>query len=474
MALRVTLPRMGVRVVWFRRDLRLHDHEPLRAAVAEGDAVVPLFVWDPHAWARDPMTGQGRMGPFRARFWLEAVADLEARLEAVGGRLWTEVGAPREVVPRVARAVGANAVHFHRLPTDEEARTEADVATGLEADGCAARAAEGVTLVHPDDLPFDVSELPNVFSRFRRAVEADLRIRPAREAPERIVVPDVPFSSRAPAWSDLGLEPPADDPRAVATFRGGEGPGLERLEGYVFGSDALRDYKVTRNGLLHRDDSSKLSPWLALGCVSPRRVVAAIERYEVERVKNESTYWLLFELLWRDYFQLLAAREGSRLFRRSGIGGRTQTWRRDRPRFAAWTEGRTGFPFVDAFMRELRSTGFMSNRGRQNVASFLAKGLGIDWRWGAAWFERELVDYDPASNWGNWQYNAGVGTDPRDRTFNVIEQARKYDPDGTFIRKWIPELASVDAATIHDPGPRERGAYPPKLVDLPSVRRRRR
>lgn len=192
--------------------------------------------------------------------------------------------------------------------------------------------------------------------------------------------------------------------------------------------------QTTRNGLLGADYSSKLSPWLAFGNVSPRTVAAEVARYEAAAGANESTYWLLFELLWRDYFRFAAVGWGTRMFKLWGPRGharstapddRGRAWRKDGGMLAAWARGRTGYPFVDANMRELLLTGFMSNRGRQNVASFFVKDMDMDWRIGAEWFESTLIDHDPASNYGNWTYVAGVGADPReDRYFLIPKQAR--------------------------------------------------
>ncbi|CAN0296193.1 unnamed protein product, partial [Chrysoparadoxa australica] len=192
-------------------------------------------------------------------------------------------------------------------------------------------------------------------------------------------------------------------------YTGGESAGRARVRHYFWDTEALADYKQTRNGLLGPDFSSRFSPWLALGCLSPRQLMAEIQRFEREVVANESTYWLGFELLWREFFRWILRAYGGRLFRRAGILNRQDRPRaRDDDRFAAWREGRTGMPFVDANMRELAATGYMCNRGRQNAASFFARDLGQDWRRGAAWFESRLVDYDVASNWGNWDSVAGV------------------------------------------------------------------
>jgi deoxyribodipyrimidine photo-lyase len=197
------------------------------------------------------------------------------------------------------------------------------------------------------------------------------------------------------------------------------------------------------------DGSTKFSPYLALGCLSPRYIYHEIKRYErVNGGQTDGSYWLVFELMWRDFFKLVAVKFGSRLFHRHGIhpyppADRLQ-WRQDPVAFEKWTQGRTGIPWVDAAMRELLQTGFMSNRLRQNVASFLCHSLRLDWRLGAAWFESQLIDHDVHSNYGNWLYIAGLGNDPREnRKFNMIKQARDYDPQGRYVKLWVKELSGL-------------------------------
>jgi len=234
-----------------------------------------------------------------------------------------------------------------------------------------------------------------------------------------------------------------------------------------------------RSQTAHDDDLfSEIRKRFANGCLSPRIVYEQIKRYETERVENDSTYWLYFELLWRDYFHLVHRKYGDRLFYASGIRGVEIPWTKNEEHFQAWVEGKTGFPLVDAAMRELKATGFMSNRARQNVGSFFTKNLGLDWRMGAAWFESQLVDYDVASNYGNWLYVSGVGNDARRfRSFNVEKQAVDFDPDGLYLRHWLPELKAVPAPWIQKP--REMGMveqvefgvtigedYPLPIVDL--------
>ena len=256
-----------------------------------------------------------------------------------------------------------------------------------------------------------------------------------------------------PQLPDLGLAAPKFDQRAVLSFKGGETAGLARLNNYIWSQNCLKDYKQTRNGMLGADYSSKFSPWLALGCLSPRFIYEQVKEYEAQRVKNDSTYWLVFELLWRDFFRFICVKHGNHIFRQSGLQGIKLTWKEDWERFKLWQEGLTGFPLVDANMRELAATGFMSNRGRQNVASFLTKNLGINWQMGAEWFASLLIDYDVCSNWGNWNYTAGVGNDARGfRYFNIPKQSRDYDPKGEYIRHWLTELTSIEGNMIHEPG----------------------
>ena len=222
------------------------------------------------------------------------------------------------------------------------------------------------------------------------------------------------------------------------------------MKNYFFDKDCLKDYFETRNGMLGPDYSSKFSPWLALGCLSPRTVASECARYEKMRVKNKSTYWLVFELIWRDFFRYYAAKHGTAIFKIQGPANLRRPWQEDAEMVQRWKEGRTGMPLVDANMRELLSTGFMSNRGRQVVASYLALDLGIDWRIGADHFESLLVDHEPTANWGNWVSAAGL-TGGRLNRFNIVKQSKDYDADGEYVRHWLPELRSIPAQSVHEP-----------------------
>ena len=437
-------------IVGFRNDLRLDDHAPLRAAVASGHPVLPLYVVDPRHFERG-MFGYPRTGRFRARFLLDALADLRASLRTRGSDLVIRRGRPEVVIPELVAQTAASAVHLHAEVAPEEAAVERALAAGLGRSVDLA-VEQGASLVHPDDLPFDTTGTPDVFTRFRKAVEQSSSIRAPRPAPEQLPPSSGVEADELPTLEELGQPMVPSDPRGVLDFRGGEQAGLARLDDYIWQRDLLRRYKQTRNGMLGGDYSSKLSPWLALGCLSIRRVHSEVQRYEQERVRNDSTYWLVFELLWRDFFRFTVMKQGARVFRAPGMRGLELPWALEEETATRWREGRTGFPLVDANMRELAATGFMSNRGRQNVASFLSKNLGLDWRLGAEWFESLLVDYDVSSNWGNWNYTAGVGNDARGfRYFNITKQARDYDREGRYVKHWLPELAGLPASRIHEP-----------------------
>lgn len=421
---------MSRAIVWFRNDLRLADNPALTAACAAHDKVLPVVVIDPRQHEASPV-GFARSGPRRRRFLKESIADLDARLRAKGSALHVRVGEPATELAHLAKVWDARVVHAQRLYAWEEQEQQRAVAQVIDL-----RLHAPNTLLLPGDLPFPLQEVPHVFTRFREQVE--------RLSPVRDLLPEPDLLRSPAAWMGRALEEhdlPAtaitDDPRAVMPFTGGRTAALNRLTRYLGPEQHLSHYKDTRNALLGADNSSKLSPWLATGAVSPREVWHGVKRYEQEHGANKSTYWLGFELLWRDFFQFTAARHGRDLFLRAGIAHRPPSGTADRERFAAWCEGRTGQPFIDANMRELAATGWMSNRGRQNVASYLVHDLGLDWRLGAWWFEHHLVDHDPCSNWGNWQYVAGVGNDPREgRRFDPERQAGLYDPDGAYVQRW--------------------------------------
>ncbi|MBU6209002.1 MAG: DASH family cryptochrome [Planctomycetes bacterium] len=438
-----------IAIVWHRTDLRVRDHAAVAAAAQSARGRVAGVICVPEDVFGTVDLGRGlsiaRASHRRVGHWLQAIDGLRHDWRTIGSALCVHRGAPEEVIPSLAAELGATEVHTAPCPAHDELAQNRLVARALKDQGARLVMHDETTMIAATDLPFEIEELPEVFSNYRRLVERSCRTRePIAEPSGLHVSDDVRASAEATATATLASQDLDQaraaalqtDPRAGWTVRGDRAAGLERLRQWIWRDDCLSRYKETRDGLLGADFSSRLSTWLALGTLSPREVAAEVRRYEHERVANDSTYWLWFELLWRDYFHLWVRRWRSRAFKASGMMGRTPCGAPDVQAFDRWRTGTTGEPFVDACMHELAATGWMSNRGRQNAASWLAKTAGVDWRWGAWWFESQLLDYDVGPNWGNWQYVAGVGNDPRNRTFNVRAQAERYDADGAYRRVW--------------------------------------
>lgn len=430
-------------LIWFRNDLRVRDHEPLVEASKKGP-FVGLYCFDPRHFEKTAY-GFPKTDSLRTQFLRECVDDLR---NSLNGNLIVKVGKPEDIIPDLIKKYRFSELFYHR----EVTREELDVETGVKKSiSIPVSDYWGGSMYHPDDLPITESEIPDVFSVFRKITEKKSRVRSPLPIPELSEAVENIDYGKIPTLEELGVTFKQLDERSVLHFKGGETEALNRLQAYFFDQDLLRNYKFTRNGLLGADYSSKFSPWLAHGSISARTIHDQVVKYESEVHKNVSTYWMKFELLWRDYFRFSALKNGDKIFRLGGIQGKTMEKSEDQETFWNWANGTTGIPFIDANMRELKQSGFMSNRGRQNVASFLAQNLDFDWRWGAAWFESRLLDYDVCSNWGNWAYNATVGHDPRNRYFNILKQADDYDKKGEYVRFWLPELSHVPKEFIHQP-----------------------
>jgi len=426
-------------IYWFRQDLRLHDQALLSQLCESADTLLPVYCLNPDLFRRLSL-GFAKTGPWRTRFLLESLKALQTQLRQLGSDLYVYLGHPQQIIPALARQIQADAVYGLGAFLPEE-KAEADALQRTLAEG-------GLPfLLHPsegllplENLPFDLKDLPKNFTAFRKLIEPDLQVPPPLPPPQHLpqlpeLSPDCPA---LPSMQDLFQDPPQDDPRAVLRFGGGERAALARLDDYIWQRGLIRTYKETRNGLLGEAYSSKFSPWLANGALSARQIYRQVRKYENQCGANDSTYWLIFELLWREYFRLVALQAGKQIFLSGGLRGKVPPAKVDQTLFAAWCRGQTGQSFIDANLRELALSGWMSNRGRQNVASYLIHDLNLPWTWGAAWFEHCLIDYDPCSNWGNWMYLAGVGNDPRPmRRFNPEGQAQRYDPEGQFQAHWL-------------------------------------
>jgi deoxyribodipyrimidine photo-lyase len=447
-------------LVWLRRDLRVHDHPALCAALDRGGPVVPVFCFDDRL-----LHGRHGSGP-RTQFLLESLAGLRAQLDARGGALVVRRGRPEEVLPALAREAGATELHFTRDLSPFARERGRRVAEAARAAGMELCPSPGLTVV--DDvgaLRTQSGDRPyTVFSPFHRAWLRVAR-RPVLDAPEAVPVPDGLDARPLPTLEHLGLEQEVAEP-----MRGGEEEGRRRLEAFLDGG--VQAY-VTNHDALGADRTSRLSPYLHFGCLSPREVEDALPGGEGAEAFHR-------QLCWRDFYHALLLHFPSNAHLefqeryREGLA-----WPGDDAAFEAWTDGRTGFPLVDAGMRQLRHEGWMHNRARLVVGSFLTKDLGVDWRRGERWFMRLLLDGDEANNNGNWQWVASVGADPQPffrRIFSPERHQERFDPDGRYVRRWVPELRGVPDSFLSRPWTmppevqREAGCvigrdYPGPMVD---------
>ncbi|MBP5981827.1 MAG: DASH family cryptochrome [Halomonas sp.] len=424
-------------IVWLQDDLRVADN-PLLEFTSKPDQLLCLYVLN-EKWLEPAVRGEAttRIGPARLRFLWQSLMELRGELLRRGSDLLVRIGNPAEVVVQMASSLQAREVRVAQHAGFEEAQHIQEVAKTLP-NTSSLYSVESGRLFDSAALPFKLDELPESFSAFRRCVEKYCTIPKALAAP--VTLPGWPDASRGFPPLKSVCEYSANwqpDERQGFVYVGGENAANERLHQYIWRQNGPAKYKKTRNGLLGADFSTRFSPWLARGCLSARQANDAVNRWETLHGSDESSNWISFELLWREYFHLVAQLEGARLFGEQTLPAPSQA-------FNAWRKAATGMPFIDASMLELCQTGWISNRARQNVASFLVKDLKVDWRLGAWWFEHCLIDYDVANNWSNWRYIAGIGRDPRqNRYFNVLKQASYYDPKGLYVAHWLPSLNSL-------------------------------
>lgn len=422
-------------IVWFTHNLRVQDNRVLYEACNRYERVIGIYCFDILLFSNTQFQFK-KIEKFRAKFLIETVQDLSLNLEKYNIPLEVHFDDPSSCIPEVVDRYNAKALFYQKEFTAEE-KVVIDAVTQNIPEGVQTFSYYDQFLFEPELIPFHISSLPEVFSNFRKRVEKEVQVAPVYRIQEKPNDNLVEVAGNIPTLIELGFQQ-FELPRQTAfPFAGGETEAVKRLDHYFFQTKKLGYYKKTRNGLVGIDYSSKFSAWLANGSISARTIYHKVKQFESEYGSNQSTYWLIFELIWRDYFKFIAMKHGDSLFYLNGIQNQSYEWSKDPELVYEWIHGKTNEPFVNANMIELKETGWMSNRGRQNVASYFAKELLLDWRIGAAYFESMLIDYDVHSNYGNWQYVSGVGNDPRNRKFNVRLQAERYDPRGTYQRMWL-------------------------------------
>ncbi len=421
-------------IVLFTSDLRLHDNTTLVQAIKENDEVIPLFCWD-EDYMNSEQFGFERMGNVRRGFLHKALAELHQNLKSIGGYLLVRKGNQLEVIEELLTHYSVFKVYTKKQVGIEEKRGNERLKKILLSKGVDYEEYSTSTMYHPSDLPFSMSSIPEVFTKFRKIVEKEAIVREPLPSPTAISCPVLPNDLQELNSINYLLN---FDNRSSLPDLGGETSALKHVHSYIFEYKHVLHYKETRNELIGINFSSKLSHWLALGCLSPKFIYHEVKRFEYEVASNDSTYWLIFELLWRDFFRFSFKKHPLEYFQLHGILGKSDRKpTRNKQVIDSWVNGETPSSFVNAAMKELKATGWTSNRMRQIVASYFIYDLEQDWRVGASYFESQLIDYDVSSNWGNWAYIAGVGNDPRaGRKFNTEKQEEQYDKDKCYQKIW--------------------------------------
>ena len=431
---------LKIGIFLFSNDLRLEDNPTFALACHEMDKLVCLYCPSQPS-TKTRVRGPSKLSHHRLHFLQQSLQTLDQNLHFQQQHLLVR---EQPLLDAVAELITLHDVtHLYRSCNAGWYENHEWNTLVSRYPGIVFQQKHSHTLFNQDELPFELSDLPTSFSKFRRLIE------PITTSPPTLRPPSIPPSPSPEVTSEF-LKTSIDDKNSF-TFEGGENAGRQHLESY-FSQNLASSYKLTRNGLDGMDYSTKFSPWLSNGCLSARSVIARLRNYEKDVESNDSTYWIYFELLWREYYQWYAHKHQSALFTFKGISTSNPNTSFYPQRYQKWCHGNTPFPIINALMHQLNTTGYMSNRGRQLVASCFVHELNLDWRYGASYMEQQLIDYDTASNWGNWQYLAGVGADPRGhRKFDLNKQTATYDPQSEFIHRWqghtkLVTLDSVDAS----------------------------
>lgn len=420
-------------VYWFRSDLRINDNLALNKAIDNSKHILFIYIDDENNH-RQTSWEFLRMGEHRKIFINQGISNLDKILKNYGHSLHLFKGNTIEILKKITQEHFIDTVFCEEIYASEEKKQ----IESLKNLGINVNLTFQSSLFNLEQLPFDLNDMPNVFTKFRKLIEQN-QIKP--NSPNRL---SENISNLLPITIDnteIKLQKTEDYkqssfPISQDNFMGGEINARASIKKY-FQSNFPLSYKDTRNNLIGINFSTKFSPWLALGFISARQIYSYLKEYELAFIVNESTYWIFFELLWRDFFRFIFIKYGDYFFYKSGLGLNPIKIKHNVKSFLAWSQGETPNSFINAGMIELNKTGFLSNRMRQITASYLVNELSCDWRSGAAWFESQLIDYDVYSNYGNWAYIAGCGTDPRGgRHFNIEKQRQTYDPEGDYQKMW--------------------------------------
>ena len=427
--------KQKINIVWFKNDLRTKDQISLFKAYQEDLPFIALYIFDEDFYQKKQF-GFRKIGKFRAKFLLESIQNLQHNLAELNIPFLTKFGKTKEIFEKLNEHYSIQKIFCEEEFTQEEVDLEKNVSSVLQ--NVKFEKSYSQFLLEPKFVFERLEKIPALFTTFRNKVEKNFSVRKPLKIEKRKAFFELEIPSDKIDLEKLGFEDFETHPHSAFPFSGGENAAWERLYYYFEKTQLLKDYKNTRNGLVGNDYSSKFSAWLANGSISAVSIYDEVKKFEQKFGANESTYWLIFELLWRDYFKFIALQHRNEIFHKNGLQPyKNLEFQHNPQKLEQWISGKTHSEFVNANMIELQKTGFMSNRGRQNVASYFCKNLKLDWRIGAAYFEEMLIDYDVHSNYGNWLYLAGIGNDARDRSFNTEKQAEQYDSNKKFRNLWL-------------------------------------
>lgn len=422
-------------LIWFTNNLRVQDNVLLENATKLHKKVIGVYFFNPEHFENTKF-GFKKTEKYRAQFLIESVANLQQNLAKQNITLLTYTNTPEEKIETLCKQYSVDAIYYQKEWTSEEVTTINSVKKATPANVSFVDEYDQF-LYQPEMVSKNFSNIPEVFTAFRKKLEKYVSVSHLAICNYMPMENKIHTNTKIPTLTDLGFTEFTPHLKTAFPFKGGETEANKRIENYFFESKKVAYYKKTRNGLLGVDYSTKLSAWLANGSISAKTIYYKVKEFEEKHGANDSTYWVIFELIWRDYFKYISLKHQNNIFKIGGILHRKYDWISNTSEIKNWINGTTKDNFVNANMIELKETGWMSNRGRQNVASYFAKEMLLDWRIGAAYFESLLLDYDVHSNYGNWLYVAGVGNDPRDRKFNTQLQAARYDGDFKFRNLWL-------------------------------------
>ena len=450
-----------INIVLFTNNLRLHDNKTIHKAQHQSKPWIGIYCFPPKLYSE--WQGVKRSTPRRRKWLYDAVKHLQEQIQNKGGQLYIHKGTPQEALRTIQKNHNIDTVFIEKEPGTEEQRTRQTIKQQYNVE-----TTHTTWLYNPKDIP--VQNISKTFTQFKKEAQRNSVQKPLPK-PKQIHGANIDLPEE-PLRKDIIQGTITEPSQTNIPFEPTEKAGLQRLQTYTWEKKLPKTYKKTRNKLQGKNTTTKYSIWLAHGALSPKKIYHETTKFEKQHGSNKSTYWIKFELTWRDFFRHQYRKHKHNLYTEGGIQQKQIPWKDSPQRLKAFINAETGYPLIDAAVRELKATGYMSNRARQNVASFFTKNLYLDWRIGAVFFEKHLLDYNTTSNYGNWQYNTSIGNDSRPyRYFNIIKQSKRYNA-AQYIKNWIPELKHIPNKHVHTPWNYNQKTltttqeYPERIVDF--------